>query len=175
MEKQKGQVLSEKQWESFVSDVTTLGEGAELENTIWKWVCRFTCQWFIMLENLGNLYICLFVYVLSGQDVVGYMCCVSFVYVYDCSLGISGACVCSFFLLRELRSISLIWPIIEFGPWACHNLQRDGSRWEGDEKKWQREREGDKRRGSRERERVEKKEVAYGREMRKCIVGRKGG
>lgn len=34
MEKQKGQVLSEKQWESFVSDVTTLGEGAELENTI---------------------------------------------------------------------------------------------------------------------------------------------
>lgn len=34
MEKQKGQVLSEKQWESFVSDVTALGEGAKLENTI---------------------------------------------------------------------------------------------------------------------------------------------
>lgn len=84
----------------------------------------------------------------------------------------SGECVCSFCLLRELRIIPLIWSIIEFGPWACHTLLRDSSRWERDEKKWQRE--GDRRRHGRAREGVEKEEVAYGWKMRECTERRKG-
>ena len=84
----------------------------------------------------------------------------------------SDACVCSFSLLRELRTISLIWSIIEFGPWACHALLRNGSRWEGDEKQWQGKK--DRRRDGRARRGVGKEEVAYGWKMRKYTGRRKG-
>lgn len=47
--------------------------------------------------------------------------------------GRSGECV-FFCLFWKLRCISLIWSVIEFGPWAWNPLLRNGSRWEGGRK-----------------------------------------
>lgn len=77
MEKQKGQVLSEKQWESFVSDVTALGEGAELENTIWNEFVGYLSTVYYSGKFWKFIYLpfCLCVeWAGCGGLYVGYMC-----------------------------------------------------------------------------------------------------